>query len=756
MSFMNSALAFGAFAFTIPLIIHLFFRSRFRKVEWGAMHLLENVVRVNRRRMRLTNLLLLLLRCAIPVLLALCLARPVITGFQALAGDAPKTLVIALDDTRSMAATPPGGESRLERSKRELRSVLDDLTRKDEVILVRASRLGAVPATMGASEAAAALRKVTATGGAVPLGALLEAAHDAASTGTHARRQILLVSDFQSNAIASSTLETARKLAESSDGETDVLNRPAIDLLNVGVETEALTNVSVDEVSVQSPVVVAKRGAVYSAVIRNNSELPANDLRLVWSIDGRPLEPRVVSVDAKSTKTNRLTHTIDDSGMHEVSVAIDRGDALVEDNRRSLAVEVMQEINVVLVDGKPSSKPLGGQADYLAIALSPFAFGGDDRPDPVRAAVVSERKLSSVFDENQVRVVILAGVGKLSEETRMRLADFVHSGGALVTFDGSVSRPELYGEPWTGSSDQISMSFPAAGDQIIGDPKSEGGNESSSSIDEPSSLYQPWRLLSRGNENPLADVKVFAYRKWDLSSGEGEAAPVILLQTPTGDPLAVTQSFGDGSIVQFAFSGDDSWSNLPLRPVFLPLIQQMVLDLAGKRGDTMIAVGEPIVIGEKDWPKVESSEDDDTSKKTSKTTYVAKTPAGETELTPDGDDEAITLTATYTPGSYRFEKRVVDFRDPDKSRSVSTLRLASIPASESDLMDAEQSRLSAVADTLGASVFTQMDKLRAADQTRAYGREVWRWFLAALLAALVLELWLQQNLIARRRSAGAT
>ena len=190
MSFLNTALAFGAFAFTIPLIIHLFFRSRFRKVEWGAMHLLENVVRVNRRRMRLTNLLLLLLRCAIPVLLAFCLARPVITGFQALAGDAPKTLVIALDDTRSMSATPPGGESRLERSKRELREVLDDLTRRDEVILVRASRLGAVPATMGTAEAAAALRKITATGGSVPIGDLLEAAHEAAATGTHARRQI--------------------------------------------------------------------------------------------------------------------------------------------------------------------------------------------------------------------------------------------------------------------------------------------------------------------------------------------------------------------------------------------------------------------------------------------------------------------------------------------------------------------------------------------------------------------------------------
>ena len=70
MNFINGILGFGALAFTVPLIIHLLFRSRFKTVQWGAMHLLDNVLRVNRRRMQLTQLLLLLLRCAIPMLLA--------------------------------------------------------------------------------------------------------------------------------------------------------------------------------------------------------------------------------------------------------------------------------------------------------------------------------------------------------------------------------------------------------------------------------------------------------------------------------------------------------------------------------------------------------------------------------------------------------------------------------------------------------------------------------------------------------------
>ena len=63
MTFLNGLLAFGALAFTVPLAIHLLFRSRFRTLDWGAMHLLDSVVRINRRRIQLLHLLLLYRRC---------------------------------------------------------------------------------------------------------------------------------------------------------------------------------------------------------------------------------------------------------------------------------------------------------------------------------------------------------------------------------------------------------------------------------------------------------------------------------------------------------------------------------------------------------------------------------------------------------------------------------------------------------------------------------------------------------------------
>ena len=79
MTFLNGILAFGAIAALVPLLIHLLNRSRFKVVAWGAIHLLESVLRKNRKQVQLEQIILLIIRCIIPILLALALARMVVT-----------------------------------------------------------------------------------------------------------------------------------------------------------------------------------------------------------------------------------------------------------------------------------------------------------------------------------------------------------------------------------------------------------------------------------------------------------------------------------------------------------------------------------------------------------------------------------------------------------------------------------------------------------------------------------------------------
>ena len=82
MSFLNGILILGAFTAVVPLAIHLFNRSRFKIVKWGATHLLESVLHKNRKQIQLEQWIILLIRCAIPVILALTLARMVVMNWN--------------------------------------------------------------------------------------------------------------------------------------------------------------------------------------------------------------------------------------------------------------------------------------------------------------------------------------------------------------------------------------------------------------------------------------------------------------------------------------------------------------------------------------------------------------------------------------------------------------------------------------------------------------------------------------------------
>jgi hypothetical protein len=98
MTFLNIALLAGGLTFLIPLLIHLLNKRKVVTVRWGAMHLLHEVIRQKKRKMKIEQLLLLVTRVAVPIILALCLARPVLTALRSL-GMGSSSLIVILDDS---------------------------------------------------------------------------------------------------------------------------------------------------------------------------------------------------------------------------------------------------------------------------------------------------------------------------------------------------------------------------------------------------------------------------------------------------------------------------------------------------------------------------------------------------------------------------------------------------------------------------------------------------------------------------------
>src|SRR5437773_9827024 len=71
---------------SIPVIIHILNRRRYRTVQWAAMEFLLRAMKKNRRRLRFEHWLLLAIRCCVLGLLGLALARPMACDQRRLAG----------------------------------------------------------------------------------------------------------------------------------------------------------------------------------------------------------------------------------------------------------------------------------------------------------------------------------------------------------------------------------------------------------------------------------------------------------------------------------------------------------------------------------------------------------------------------------------------------------------------------------------------------------------------------------------------
>ncbi|NJK92577.1 MAG: VWA domain-containing protein [Blastochloris sp.] len=126
MAFLNPLILFGLLGIGIPILIHLLNKTRVKRIRWAAMKYLMNAVQKNQRRLKVEDLILLLLRCLLVILLVLAFARLVTPkpseGFSS--GDGPVAAVIVLDQSASMSQSD-GATTRMLEGKDAAKGILE-------------------------------------------------------------------------------------------------------------------------------------------------------------------------------------------------------------------------------------------------------------------------------------------------------------------------------------------------------------------------------------------------------------------------------------------------------------------------------------------------------------------------------------------------------------------------------------------------------------------------------------------------------
>lgn len=595
MTFLNAALLWGVVGIAIPLILHWLFRRRFRQLDWGAMPLLRRVVRSSRRRLRWHQWILLLIRCAAVALLAIAMARPLAWSWSGTPSDSPLSLVIVIDDSRSMQAA-----GRDQRAVEAALSLIDALGERDEVLLMRAAGAAAdgdaSARFVSPLQTRRSLVNWTFDDGPIDWNGVLQRALAASRRANHPHRRVVLVSDFQD--IAKRRMPSRRPPRD--DDPPGGSQRTEIDMLSVADPNDSLANVFVESIRVVDPVVQAGRPVTFEASIRNDSAEPVRGAAVHWQWASLLQQHQRVTVPPQGLTTVRWTVVPRNPGMGTAQIELDYPDALAADNRRRLKLVVLDRVSAWLVDGDPSPNPLESETGFLRLALAPF----DDRSPAVPNRAGSGNWINvSVYTPQQCRQALseLAADGDEDDGpdapsaivlTNIRspqsigpeLAEqYVDRGGAIVFFDGDQVDPEAWsGSPLlvrplgeataTTSSDDAMTRLLSGNLPAPESPRPEPFTSGASAVEARFQIRRRRQAADTTAQPDRARYKVV----WQT----GENEPLMWRGRMSGAaPPAGDDKSAGGELVQWSISADDEWSTLPLQPAWVPLMQQMIRDL---------------------------------------------------------------------------------------------------------------------------------------------------------------------------------
>ncbi|WP_428937008.1 BatA domain-containing protein [Fontivita pretiosa] len=573
----------GILLASIPIIIHILNRRRFRTVQWAAMTFLLQALRKNRRRLRFEQWLLLAVRCSVLALLGLALARPMgceRSSLATIAGRRAGLHVLIIDNSYSMAyqADRPDARTHLDQARLLAKRVIDRLSAGGEsVVLITASQPAAAviaKPTYDLEAAKAAVDRVQQSySGTDLLGALQKALEIGREESAQPSRSLYIFSDSTRSAWEAPPAEALASLGR----ELASIYRIA----HFNLARQGQWNHAVLSVKPTANLVRAQFENAFQALVRGYGA--STETHLQWKLDDQPLPGGgPIRPELNTPPQTQAQAQIQQGGLHVISASLASDNRLKVDDTRWRVIDVAAEMRVLIVEGERGIGPLASSGAFLQLALAPPSEEG------ARFTATHARTRSYILPEvisdlefgnkvlGEYRAVILAGVSQLSPPQADQLRAFVQQGGTVVVFMGEAVSAEAYNQvllPRGLMPGTLSRRMSVAGDQ------------QPFHFDVPRGGLHPLLAIFENQEQTgLQTAQVFTYWRVELPN-DGHVERVLNYQQHQtanansgggADPAITVHSLGEGRVVFVSTTAGAEWTTLPAKPAYVPLMHELI------------------------------------------------------------------------------------------------------------------------------------------------------------------------------------
>ncbi len=524
MGFLSPWFLIGAAVVGLPLYLHLLRRHTTTPHPFSSLMFFEQRTQSSIRHRRLRYLVLLSLRLAVLLLLALAFANPYVKRTVASASG-NKLVLFVIDNSFSMRAG-----SRLPDAKREAISLLNSLSPAERAqVAALGSQLHVL--TQPIQDPAALRAAVQSIEPGDSRGSFGELARAVRSMqeNTPTPIELHLFSDMQKSGMPASFSEMAMP--------------PNVALVLHSVVHGIQPNWAVESVNAPSQVWDPKKARVDAVIAGYQTGAATRTASLV--VNGKTVDSRKVDVPAGGRATVEFQSLNVPYGLNRCEVRIDSADSLPADDAYLFAVERSDPQHVLFVHESTDSH-------------SPLFFGG-----ALASAAEASFTLDSVTVERASGVqpskyafVVLSDALSLPSQFENDLLRYVRGGGSILIA--------------AGTSAARRSRIPVFGDNILGTHDYSRDAERFLTVGEADSSHP-----SMKSSESWAGVRFYYAVAVDPSSSH------VIVRLTDQTPLLLEKKIGEGHALLFASGLDNLTNDFPVQPVFVPFVKQTARYLSG-------------------------------------------------------------------------------------------------------------------------------------------------------------------------------
>jgi hypothetical protein len=546
MGFVTPALLGGAALIALPIVLHLIMRRESKLLKFPALRFVQQRRLMNQHRLRLRQLLLLALRCAIIALLAFALARPTLRGSVGAGKDGAAVATALVFDNSLRMQYEQESQTRWQQAKELAGWLVRQLPADSPVTIVdRAGRQRGQELNRDAVEMR--IERLELSAAVRPMEDALGDATRWLATKKDFRGEVYVFTDSAAEAWPQATVAAFAKSLESLPGAN-------VYLIDIGVLDPQNRGLG--------PLKLSGERIASSGLLQLNTDLLSTGAAgketettvelYVGDRANRP-EKRGQQVVAGHTPSTPIEFSLSGlaPGTHQGFVRIVGRDALPCDDVRYFTIDVRPPSKVLLL-GQKAEDTL-----FLREALAPSAAAG-----VAQSEFACEVAQYDAMDSKRLAdyaAVFLVNPPPLANTAWDSLVDFAEAGGGVgISLGRNARREEMNG---------------AEAQRLL--PAKLRWQSHETTYVRPVAVEHPAlrELAGVADSAPWSEFPVFKY--WELEPGAEPAEVVATFSN--SKPAIVERQIGAGRVLMITTSisdraSEDAWNLLPTAPDPWPFI----------------------------------------------------------------------------------------------------------------------------------------------------------------------------------------